>query len=112
MSVRCDRCRRTFQNKYGFWGHQRTCRTEAEPPQPARSAYRLAQPRLEPEFNAPLGDEEAELRRRRLTLQRRELEREEAATMQRDLETLRRHINRQTEMTSRRDVVDEVCSPF
>src|SRR5207245_3549272 len=112
MAVRCDRCGRAFQNKYGLWGHRRACRTEAEPAQPASSAYRLAQPGLEPRPSAAPVDEEAELRHRRLELERRQLEREEAAAWHREIEALNVEIKRQTEITRRRDVVDEVCSPF
>ena len=112
MAVRCDRCGRAFQNKYGLWGHRRACRTEAEPAQPASSAYRLAQPRLEPGPSEALVDEEAELRHRRLELERRQLEREEAATWHREIEALNVEIKRQTEIRRRRDIVDEVCSPF
>src|SRR5437867_7197422 len=112
MAVRCDRCGRAFQNKYGLWGHRRACRTEAEPAQPASSAYRLAQPGLEPGSSEALVDEEAELRHRRLELERRQLEREEAATWHREIEALNVEIKRQTEIRRRRDIVDEVCSPF
>jgi hypothetical protein len=112
MAVRCDRCGRTFQNKYGLWGHRRACRTGAKPAQPASSAYRLAQPGLEPGLSEALVDEEAELRRRRLELERRQLEREEAATWHREIEALSVEIKRQTEITRRREIVNEVCSPF
>src|SRR5207245_11752931 len=86
MAVRCDRCGRAFQNKYGLWGHRRACRTEAEPAQPASSAYRLAQPGLEPGPSEALVDEEAQLRHRRLELERRQLERGEAAAWHRETE--------------------------
>jgi len=112
MAVRCDRCGRAFKNNYGLWGHRRACRAQAEPAQPASSAYRLAQPGLEPGPLEALVDEEAELRRRRLELERRQLEREEAAARQQDLEALSLEVKRHTEMMRRRDVVDEVCSPF
>src|SRR6266478_3094127 len=112
MAVRCDRCGRAFQNKYGLWGHRRTCRAEAEPARPTSSAYRLVQPGLEPGPSEALVDEEAELRRRRLELERRQLELEEAAAWHREIEALNVEIKRQTEVTRRRDIVDEVCSPF
>src|SRR5438445_1648682 len=112
MAVRCDRCGRAFQNKYGLWGHRRACRPEAEPARPTSSAYRLAQPGLEPGPSEALIDGEAELRRRRLELERRQLEREEAADRHREIEALRVEIKRQTEITRRRDIVNEVCSPF
>src|SRR5437870_1622648 len=112
MAVRCERCGRAFQNKYAVWGHLRVCRpgsVEAELAQPASSAYGLAQPGLEPQFSHELPDEEElQLRRRRLELERRELDREENAAWRRDLETL----NTLAETARRRGVVEQVCSPF
>src|SRR5215471_3600025 len=115
MAVRCERCGRTFQNKYAVWGHLRACRphsVKAEPAQPASLAYGLAEAGLEPHLSQELADQELELRRRRLALEQREVERQESAAWERDMNDLMGRIERETEKETRRGVVEEVCSPF
>ncbi len=112
MAVRCERCGRAFQNKYAAWGHLRACRPSSVEAEPASSAYGLAQPRLEPQLSQELADEELQLRRRRLELERRDLERKEDAAWQRDMEAMEALIERETETERRRGVVEQVCSPF
>jgi len=115
MAVRCERCGRTFQNKYAVWGHLRACRShsvKAEPAEPASLAYGLAGAGLEPQLSQEFADQERELRRRRLALEQRELERQENAARQREMNELMRQIEREAEKETRRGVVEEVCSPF
>jgi hypothetical protein len=85
---------------------------KAEPPQPASSAYGLAEAGLEPHLSQELADQELELRRRRLALEQREVERQESAAWERDMNDLMGRIERETEKETRRGVVEEVCSPF
>ncbi len=115
MAVRCERCGRTFQNKYAVWGHRRACRphsVKAELAEPASSAYGLAEAELEPLRSQELVDQERELRRRRLALELQEVERQENAARQREMNELTSQIERQAEQETRRGVVEEVCSPF
>ena len=105
MVVRCDRCGRAFRNKYAVWGHLRACR-------PGSVEAELAQPGLEPQLGEELADQKHDLRRRRLELERRELEREEDAAWHRDMEALNTRIESETETQRRRGIVEEVCSPF
>ncbi len=115
MAVVCERCGRAFQNKYAVWGHRRACRphsAKAEPAEPASSAYGLAEAGREPQLTQELNDQEFELRRRRLALEQREVERRESAAWERDMNELMGKIEREAEKETRRGVVEEVCSPF
>lgn len=111
MTVDCERCGRAFKSQYAVFGHRRACRGPRQA-QPASRASEPAQPGLAVPLSPALASEQVELQRRRMALQRRELERAESSAAERDLHDLRMFFAKEDEARTRRDVVEQVCPVF